>query len=267
MGKYLSFSQVNMYQQCPELYRLRYIERLGGDKRPVAFQYGSDVHELLANMWTKRKPKAPDFEYMNDPQDARETALKLVEAGKETLLTDKADCGWGVPIVLDPNAVKDDIGLEVELEIKTDNFKGIIDLVGWSTDGRLWVIDWKTTSKEYSPHEILASDQLTCYAWLLKKKFGRIPDFVAYVTLNKKTKKAKVWADSRDAKQLIDWQRKVDSVREGITKKHFWKNPGNCVNEWGKCDFYQICWPFESPVRQFTQELPKFGGGVVVNGG
>ena len=257
-----------MYQNCPELYRLKYIERLGGDKIPVAFQYGSDVHEMLANMWKKRKMKTPNFDYMYKPAEAKTTAFKLVEAGKEILFNDKADCGWGVPISLDPDADKDGIGLEVEYEVRIDGFKGIIDLLGWSEDGRLWVIDWKTTSKSYTPHEIMTSDQLTCYAWLTKKVFGRMPDYVAYVTLNKKTKKARIWADSRNGSQLIDWQRKVESVRDGITKKHFWKNPNNCVNEWGNCDFYNQCWPhLKYNGKRTATELPMFGGGTVSNGG
>jgi len=264
--KYLSYSQVNLYQTCPELYRLKYIDPPPGvEKKPVAFQYGSDVHEMLASIWARKKKHIPDFSYMYNPQEAEDTALSLVEAGKEALFNNKADCGWGIPIVLDPDAVKDNIGLGVELEIKTDGFRGIIDLLGWSTDGRLWVIDWKTTSKSYTPHEIISSDQLTCYAWLTKKQFGRIPDFVAYVTLNKKTKKAKVWADSRSPQQLMDWQRKVESVRDGITRKHFWKNPCGCVNEWGQCDFYHLCWPVEQ-TKRIGQELPRFGGGTVSNG-
>jgi hypothetical protein len=264
---YLSFSAVNTYQLCPECYRLKYIAELVREERPVAFQFGSDVHEMLAQIWDRGKANIPNFDYMKDPDTSRKLALDLVEKGKNTLFEEQPVGGWGPPIMLDPYAVKDGIGLETELEISIKGFKGIIDLLGWSVNGKLWVIDWKTTSVEYTPHDILSSDQLTCYAWLTEKQFGRLPDYVAFITLNKKTGESHIWASTRSQQQIIDWQRKVESIREDIKKKHFWKNPTSCEQPWGDCEYYKLCWKREpNPQVFFETELPKFGGGTVKNG-
>lgn len=247
----LSYSQVSAFTQCPRKWFLQYIKKRW-PPTPPAFAFGKSVHDVMAGYWQTGKEETIDrrlvthnFSYAEDPRGLKIMAKTLVLAGYELLL----DRGIG-DFVFDQET-----NIELEKKVGFDGFIGYLDLV--ATHGQdMVVVDWKTTSQDYGDHDILSSDQLTAYAWLCHKVLGILPKHVAYVTLSKRTGIAKLYYTHKTFEDVQDWERKVEAVRRAIHQGDNWKNPSACINQWGKCYFYEACWVGEA--FQTGPELEDF---------
>ena len=52
--KYLSFSQINLYERCPKSYMMKYILNIPSGTPSAIMVYGSLMHEVIADFWTVR---------------------------------------------------------------------------------------------------------------------------------------------------------------------------------------------------------------------
>ncbi len=112
-------------------------------------------------------------------------------------------------------------------------FVGIVDLVT-DLDGKRTVIDFKTSSTRYQPHEVTLSDQLTAY------QLARPDADQLALCVLVKTKEPRIeWhCGNRDSTQLDLYLEKTGHVANDIQADRFFKRPGQWCS-W--CDYLPVC--------------------------
>lgn len=225
----LSFSRIDMYSTCPELWRQIYLLH---NKLPWSLDasYGNIVHRALKEYWEGENPyeridesiENDNWEYFNNIEQKKIIAKRLVRVGIESLSKIGRIKERAIP----------------ELHLDFGDFQGYFDLLADNC-----IVDWKVVNSNYDTHKLLTSEQLTCYAWLHYRQFGCLPRKVAYVNLNKWTGEAKVLSTTRTLEDIKCWERKVEAVRQRMEKEIYYKEPRGCIPSKGTfCHFYDNCW-------------------------
>jgi len=126
------------------------------------------------------------------------------------------------------------------------NFKGYIDLVVKTKDGKYHIIDWKTCSWGWDARrktERMTTYQLTFYKYYFALKHNIDPeDIETYFGLIKRTAKQnhielfKVTSGNRKTENAIKFLKKA---LYNIDKEIFIKNRLSCHGPFGPCEFYK----------------------------
>jgi len=252
----LSYSQKQLYKQCKRKWYLRYKRGIEDTTKSDALIFGSYVHGILEKYMRKYHTNFAS-QSVNE-NDLRQTASEalLVLDGKlsgnfivlgfdlalEGLLRLKKD--FKSIYVYD-----DKPAIELELTIE-DTYTGIIDLVYIDKKGKIVLLDWKTSSRAYTNHQIKTSSQLIGYAWLLEN-YGVVVDKLAYGVLHKKEYTASL-LKVKHARNYRDLHNEIKKINTNIgynvllpVGKHFnffCKESSNCFAYKTMCQFYDQCW-------------------------
>lgn len=209
LNNYVSFSGIKDWKFCPNYFKITRIDKLYKFEGNVHTCFGTAVHEaaeyLLLNKGTK------DKDYL-----IRETNKKFLWSFKKLLLSLKEEAPSSLveemkkqgPLVLKDilpmlrekfgnyTVVSTEEQLNLPLEeykLNDFQFKGFIDLVIRTSDGKYHVIDWKTCSwgwdmrKKTDP---MVTYQLTYYKHFFAKKSGiDLKNIETYFILLKRTAK------------------------------------------------------------------------------
>ncbi len=196
------------------------------------------------------------------PPDPNLEFGKLVHTDIEVyLLTDgKKDNPWGrkAKEYLDKFSIVD---YQIEQEFQVGDFKGVLDVVGKDQQGDIHVVDWKTSRMEYTEHDVVTSAQLTAYASLTLKCFGKLPKLVHFGVFDKNSGFFAGYASRRNEEDVAEWERRVAVASDLMEIEYDVRNPLSCRDYGRKCHFYSRCWPKDS-VFIGGLELPRIGGGV-----
>jgi len=170
-----SFSRVKTFHQCPARYRYRYLKGLKELFRSIESYLGSVVHDVLEWLYTERDRSA-------DPSLAAALA-RLDEAWADGLTEDivAIRCGDRPEASLlvgremierfHRGAFQRDRSRTVALEQRLTHrlpddlvFTGFADRIGRTENGRLFVIDYKTSKNEGNPSDFSEGLQAPLYA-------------------------------------------------------------------------------------------------------
>ncbi len=220
----LSYSRVSAFEHCPRMWHYLYVKGLTLPTDPN-LEFGKDVH----------------------------SAIQVYLSGG------RKDDLWGrkAKEYLDKFFIVD---YQVEQELLVDEFKGVLDVVGKDMQGGIHVVDWKTSRMEYTKHDVVTSAQLTAYAGLILKCFGKLPKLVHFGVFDKNSGFFAGYASNRSAEDVAEWERRVNVVSDLMEIEHDVRNPLSCYDYGRKCHFYSRCWPKDS-VFIGGLELPRIGGG------
>jgi len=184
---HLSFSRIGKYLDCPEKYRLYYIEHLRARCPSASMVFGSVVHAALSHLFKTGQDPVQRFtrewdevKKLDLTYGQRDSWEKLRETGRhllERFVSDELPRIGGVQA--------SEKAFELEITSLDLPFVGVIDLLA-EVDGKQTVIDFKTAAKSYEEHEVVLSDQLSGY-WLAEPEVKQ----VAFCVLVK-TKEPKV---------------------------------------------------------------------------
>lgn len=232
---HLSYSRLNRYQTCPEQYRLYYVEGWRPKIPSASLLFGQAIHQALCGYFQKREDPVGCFtqnwnECHKAPLhfSAREDWDKLLERGQTLLKKVLAD---EVPRLSKVIAAE----LPFELRVTTLGVPlvGVIDLLA-EIDGRLTVIDFKTSGSSYDDHEVILSDQLTTYH--LAQPEARQSALCVFV----KTKEPKIewYFAERTGEQLTQFLEKAELLSHDIIASRFYRRPGQWCSY---CDYLSLC--------------------------
>ena len=112
-------------------------------------------------------------------------------------------------------------------------FVGIIDLVA-ALDGKRTLVDFKTATSAYDPHEALLSDQLTAYQ-LAEPDAEQV---ALCVLIKTKTPRIEWLITRRSADQLVEYLTKARFVAHEIKQGRFYKRTGKWCT-W--CEYLPVC--------------------------
>jgi CRISPR/Cas system-associated exonuclease Cas4 (RecB family) len=231
---FLSHSRINRYLHCPEQYRLYYVEHLRLRVPAANLVFGQVVHKALAALFEKRSDPVAAFQAswteagQVDLDYGRESHEGLGIAGVQLL---ERFAREELPRISDVEAVE----RKFELQVTTLDLPlvGIIDLVAGLEDRRT-VVDFKTATRGYEPHEVVLSDQLTAY------RLAEPTATQAALCVFVKAREPRIeWHKAdRTAADLTQYLRKAGIVGREIAARHFYKRPGKwCA--W--CDYLPLC--------------------------
>ena len=190
----VSFSQYSMWHNCPQQYKLSYIDGLSESTSNIHSIFGTAMHETLQNYLEKclriSKSQADKMIDLKDylKERMRETYLKETEGELNSQICTKEEM---VEFLEDGNvlldwfqksknfnrffSLKHDELVAIEQPINTKiadnvNFMGFIDLIIRDTfNGRYRIIDFKTSTRGWSKYQ--KKDPVKNAQILLYKKF------------------------------------------------------------------------------------------------
>jgi CRISPR/Cas system-associated exonuclease Cas4 (RecB family) len=232
---YLSHSRISKYLDCPEKYRLYYVENLRPRVPSASLVFGQLLHQALSRLFKKQDDPVKwfsdiwnDIRQMDISYGKKESWESLHASGQrllERFLEEELPKLRNVAASEEP----------FELAITTLHlpFVGIIDLVA-SLEGKQTVVDFKTSASSYQGHEVLMADQLTAY------QLARPDAEQTALCVLVKTKASKIeWqVTRRTSPELANYLEKLRLIGGEIASGHFYKRPGMWCT-W--CDFLPVC--------------------------
>jgi putative RecB family exonuclease len=178
---HVSFTQLDQYLRCPLKYKLTYIDRFPPDFVPAALAFGSGIHGaaafFLRGAQQGKPPSLDDVQAYFGGYWALETQHKPIRFGekdtKESLL-DLATRMLAV-FVKEQRSEAEVVGVEQPFDVPLIDQEtgevldralvGTLDLVEREADGRLVVVDLKTSARKYTDLQVEASLQLSVYSY------------------------------------------------------------------------------------------------------
>ena len=253
-GNAYSFSRIKCLHQCPLRYRYRYLQGLKEAFRSIESYLGNAVHDVLEWLYAERhRGREPDestmlsrlaagwTENFDDTvaivriEDSEEMYLKtgremLIRFFQETFARDRSET----------------VALEQRLSTRLSNavvFTGYADRIGRTEQGRLFVIDYKTSKKEGDGSEFSEGLQAPLYAACVLGDQGEEEALAGYHYLRHGTTR---WqqVDGERAAQLLE--RFLDLANEAAAAGEFPARPG-ILCAW--CGFNAQCPAAEVPDR------------------
>ena len=232
---HLSYSRIDRYLQCPEQYRLYYVENLRPRFPSSSLMFGHVMHDALASLF--RDGSDPVASFANSWTKLREADLNY---GKKDSWEKLKNCGEKlltkfveeqVPRISNVCAVEQSFELKItELDLP---FIGYIDLLA-DVGGLNTVVDFKTSTASYAGHEAIMSDQLTAYQLAVPEA----SNLGLCVLLKLKEPRIEWFRTYRDGSRLLEYLDKVKLVAHEIKAGHFYKRPGKWCS-W--CDYLPVC--------------------------
>jgi hypothetical protein len=247
--KHLSFSQLKDWQFCPFYHKLVRLDGLKGFRGNTFTAFGNAIHDTCENMLTEGVDSPHDFflerfdKVLNElEEDGIELDSGLVEKMRDqakplvkNVLPALEDYFGAYEVVSAEELLYEDIE---QSELK---YKGYIDLVLKTPDGKHHVIDWKSCSWGWDARrrsDPMVTYQLTFYKYFYAKKHGLDPkDVETHFALLKRTAKKNVVELFR----VTSGQRKTNNALNFLNKAVYNIQKGSHIKNrlsCSRCDFY-----------------------------
>jgi len=252
--KRLSFSGFKTWKDCPQKYKLTYIDGHREPIRSIYIDFGSAIHEALehgVNDETRSTDMYPIFEKAYDKLviENRKLVPESYKVSDEEWKAQAKNILSQAYTWLDENFPGwEPVSSEEELHepiVGTNwNFKGYIDLV-IAYKKKFWIIDWKSTTWGWQRHkkqdEILQRQvQLYKHYWCVKHDADPKQVNCAFVLLKRtpKNKNIELVRASGSPAKLETAVKGLRSATSSIERKMWLKNWFSCTTGFG-CEFYQ----------------------------
>jgi len=246
---HISFSALKIFQDCPHKYKLNYIDDIKVFTGNEYTAFGTALHEacemkvqdvtvdavqIFKNKFIEELAK------LSPPDEAGEKLRREMQAQGETLsalILDALQGYFGSFKV---------VSAEEELLLPLDGtnfqFKGYVDLILQTDDGKYHIIDWKTCSWGWDMKK--KSDPMTNYQLTLYKNFfSKIKgvdakEIETHFALLKRTAKknhVELFRVTSGAKKVENALKILNNAVHNIEKGNFPKNRLNCKY----CEFHE----------------------------
>jgi ATP-dependent exoDNAse (exonuclease V) beta subunit len=199
----VSYSALKIWNDCPNKYKLTYIDKIEGFKGNEHTAFGTALHEACEKKLLDNSVNEQDIFKTKFQEELQNIFVN--SQYNEKLISEMQEQGNALAPLVIP-ALKEEFGnftiLNTEEELlhplkeiaNTDrNFKGYIDLILKTEEGKIIIIDWKTCSWGWDVEkksDAVTSYQLTYYKHFYMLKHGvAAKDIETYFGLLKRTAK------------------------------------------------------------------------------
>ena len=250
---HISFSEAKNWNFCPYYHKLMNIDKVKGFRGNAFTAFGNAIHDTCEKMMTEGLDDKKSFFSLK----FKETLENLPEdvQNDPKLVNSMENQG---PLILDEvfPAMEEHFGEYEVLEAEEDlmemikdfpcdeknKFKGFIDLVIKTSDGKVHIIDWKTCSWGWDSRkrsDPMMTYQLTFYKHFWAKKHNVDPSMIeTHFALLKRTAKKDRVEIFRVTSGKIKTQNALKFLEKAIyniERKNFIKNRLAC----SKCEFHK----------------------------
>lgn len=251
--EHISYSSLKVWNECPHKHKLVYVEKIKKFTGNIFTAFGKALHESCELLLKEASDVDAKFDSIFDneisllDEDVRE------EISESTIQEFKKQGKEIIPFVVDSlgeyfgdfELLKTEEELFEIIDIYDDyerKFKGFIDLVIKTSDGKIHILDWKTCSwgwdlnKKADP---ITSYQLTLYKHFYAKKHGIDPsDIETYFALLKRTSqkdRVEIFRVTSGKVKTNNALSLLDKALYNIDNGNYVKNKLSC----SKCEFYR----------------------------
>ena len=198
---HVSYSEIKIWNECSHKHKLQYVDKLDGFKGNLHTAFGTAIHSVCEQALLKE-------ELDREQHFLEEFAKEIVSLEKKEVEIDKSlqdqMMGEYQPIVSsfreeldnyfeDCEVISTEEKLYEDIEGHDMKFKGFIDLVVNTPDGKYHLLDWKTCSWGWDMRkktDKMITYQLTYYKHFFAKKHNVDPKKIeTYFALLKRTAK------------------------------------------------------------------------------
>lgn len=247
---HISFSELRNWSFCPFYHKLTYLDKLKGFAGNEYTAFGTAIHTICENKLLKKGTGSYEefkFEFIEEiaklPQDLDLNEKLILQMGPqaEKIIPqiDPALMAYfkgGYEVVATEESLMEPIG------DTNYNFKGFIDAVLKTPDGKIHLIDWKSCSWGWDARkkaDPLINYQLTLYKIFYAQKHGvDLKNIETHFALLKRTAKkdnVEIFRVTSAAKKQGNAIGLLDKALFNIQKKNFIKDKRSCA----KCEFHR----------------------------
>ena len=278
---HISYSELKIWSECAFKHKLVYIDKVAGFEGNEYTAFGTAIHNACEAMllseyslrtWEQFDPDEViqlfDEDFLKELSRLKEKNIELrPDMIKSMRVAGKDIIPMAIPALAKTFGKFELFGTEQQLyepiekfcddeKNKCFRFKGFVDVILKTEDGKYHVIDWKTCSwgwdskKKADP---ITNYQLTLYKYYVHKKFDiPLENIETHFALLKRTAKKerveifKVTSGNRKIKNALNL---MEKAVHNISNSNFIKNRLSCTRGFG-CEFYQ------------TEHCPSAGGNL-----
>ena len=251
MRPHISFSEFKIWRECAYKHKLKYIDKIDSFIGNEFTAFGKAIHDVCEKAVLKEL-KIPEQQFFENRFLEELTQLKESDVSlRPDLINSMRSQGRDLAPLAIPELRKKfgsyqiisaEEGLYEDLDNHDIKFKGFIDLVIKTNDGRYHVIDWKTCSWGWDSKkksDTLLSYQLSLYKHFFAKKHSvdldKIDTYFALLKRTAKAKKVEIFKVSNGKVKIKNCLKQVSNSVYNIQKKNFIKNKLSC----DRCEFYK----------------------------
>ena len=250
---HVSFSALKNWNQCPFYYKLTYVDKIKGFEGNHYTAFGTALHTVCENILNNEVDGTPELMFDKEfLKELKALPAHVQEEIKASTIVTMRDAGKRLAKVAIPElrntfgnfeliATEEELMEPITLDNSNGyNFKGFIDLVIRTDDGKVHVIDWKTCSWGWDAQrraDPMTTYQLTYYKHFYAQKYGVEPsDIETHFALLKRTAKkdiVEIFRVTSGPKKTSNALNLLDKALYNINTGNFIKNKMSC----NKCEF------------------------------
>ena len=252
MRSHISFSELKKWQECPHKHKLVYIDEIKKFIGNEHTAFGKAIHDVCEKLLLSEESFDAktlfNTKFLKELKDLERDGVSL----RSDLVRDMRKQGeplteYVLPAVKEFFKDYEVISAEEELHEPLGdnlNYKGYIDLVLKTKDGKYHVIDWKTCSWGWDSkrkNDKMTTYQLTFYKHFFSLKHNIDPKNIeTYFALLKRTAKknnVEIFKVPSGAKKTQNAINLLDKAIYNIKNKRYIKNRLSCHTVFGPCEF------------------------------
>jgi RecB family exonuclease len=249
-----SFSRIKCFRQCPLRYRYRYIQGLKETFRSIESFLGSTVHDVLEWMYLERdRGSTPDEPKILEQfaklwSTSRDDDIAIVRIGDNEESYLKLGREMLIRFFRDTfeRDQSETVALEQRLSMRLSKevvFTGFADRIGRTDQGRLFVVDYKTSRNEGNGAEFSEGLQAPLYAACVLRDSDEDEVLAGYHYLRHGTTR---WQQINGERTTLLLERFLDLANEAEAAGEFPARPG-ILCAW--CGFNSMCPAANVPER------------------
>ena len=249
---HISFSELKNWNFCPNYHKLTYVDKIKGFTGNAYTAFGTAIHSVCERKLLKESFEEEDYWIESFEKCLSELDKDVLEDTESKLLEDMAVQGVNIIPEIEPalktyfpdgyEVLQTEESLMVPIDDAEYNFKGFIDAVIKTPDGKIHIIDWKSCSWGWDARrrsDPMVTYQLTLYKIFYAKKHSmNLKDIETHFALLKRTAKK----DRVEIFRVTSGPRKQENAFNllkkaiyNIKEKNYIKDKRSCA----KCEFFR----------------------------
>jgi hypothetical protein len=246
---HISFSELKNWVKCPYYHKVNHIDGLSSFEGNLFTAFGRAIHHVCEQVVQGRAPQSEADRLFKqaflDEVDNLPDHEELDQELFESMIPQGIELAThAIPALNEYFGKFELIGVEDrlyediekrDLEIEDKKFKGFIDLIIKTEDGKYNIIDWKTCGWGWDAErrqEKMTTYQLTLYKHFFAKKYDIDPkDIETYFALLKRTAKkdqVEIFRVTSGPKKTNNALNLLHKALYNIEKRNFIKNRLSC---------------------------------------
>ena len=252
MRKHISFSELKIWNECPYKHKLVYKDKVKEFLGNEYTAFGTAIHHVCENIALNKSKNMLDEFNQKFLDELKILTEKKVDLKKDLVQNMRSQAKNILKYIL-PELKKTFsnfkvISVEEELYIPIEStnimFKGFIDLVIKTPDGKYHVVDWKTCSWGWDSKK--KADRITSYQITLYKKFfaskhnldpKNIETYFALLKRTAKSNNVEIFRVTSGPKKTDNALNLLNKAVYNISRNNHIKNRLSCTSGFG-CEFY-----------------------------